>query len=92
MRRHPDTLKNPVKRAQYDIQRNNQSEFRSKLGGETNDRKGIQRDIDIQNKLLSILYIKRRRNVRRYRASATTSLKCSLGNIPTDTWISTFGT
>jgi curved DNA-binding protein CbpA len=58
-----DTLKNPAKRAQYDIRRNNQSEFRSKLGEEASDRKGIKRDIDIQNKLLSILYIKRRRNV-----------------------------
>jgi curved DNA-binding protein CbpA len=58
-----DTLKNPVKRAQHDIQRNNQSEFRLKLGEEASDRKGIKQDIDIQNKLLSILYIKRRRNV-----------------------------
>jgi curved DNA-binding protein CbpA len=58
-----DTLRNPGKRAQHDIQRANQSEFRSKLGAEAGDRKGIQRDIDIQNKLLSILYIKRRRNV-----------------------------
>jgi curved DNA-binding protein CbpA len=58
-----DTLKNPIKRAQHDIQRKNQSEFRSKLGEEASDRKGIKQDIDIQNKLLSILYIKRRRNV-----------------------------
>ena len=58
-----DTLKNPARRAQHDIQRANQSEFRSKLGEEAND-KGIKRDIEIQNKLLSILYIKRRRNVR----------------------------
>ena len=58
-----DTLRNPAKRAQHDIQRANQSEFRSKLGAEAGDTKSIQRDIDIQNKLLSILYIKRRRNV-----------------------------
>lgn len=59
-----DTLKNPVKRAQHDIQRNNHSEFRSKLGEEASDGKCVKRDIDIQNKILSILYIKRRRNIR----------------------------
>jgi curved DNA-binding protein CbpA len=59
-----ETLKNPAKRAQHDVQRANRSEFRSKLGEEANDKKGIKRDIEIQNKLLSILYIKRRRNVR----------------------------
>ena len=58
-----DTLKNPVKRAQYDIQRNNRSEFRSKLDEEADEGKDIQQDIDIQGKILSILYVKRRRNV-----------------------------
>jgi curved DNA-binding protein CbpA len=58
-----DTLKNPVKRAQHDIRRNSRSEYRSKLDEEAGDRKGIKRDIDIQNKMLSILYVKRRRNV-----------------------------
>ena len=59
-----ETLKNPAKRAQHDVQRAYHSEFRSKLGEEANDKKGIKRDVEIQNKLLSILYIKRRRNVR----------------------------
>jgi hypothetical protein len=30
---------------------------------EAGDRKGIERDADIQNKLLSMLYVKRRENV-----------------------------
>ena len=58
-----DTLRDPVKRAQYDIQYKNRSSFRSKLAEEANDSKGIERDVDIQNKLLSILYVKRRQNI-----------------------------
>lgn len=58
-----DTLRDPVKRAQYDIQYQNQSSFRAKLTEEASDSKGIDRDSDIQNKLLSILYVKRRQNI-----------------------------
>jgi curved DNA-binding protein CbpA len=58
-----DTLKNPVKRAQYDIQHKNHSGFRWKLAEEASDSKGIERDVDIQNKLLSVLYVKRRQNI-----------------------------
>jgi curved DNA-binding protein CbpA len=57
-----DTLRDPVKRAQYDIRHTNNSDFRSKLAEEVSG--GIDRDVDIQNKLLSILYVKRRQNVR----------------------------
>jgi curved DNA-binding protein CbpA len=59
-----DTLKDPVKRAQYDIQHKNHSQFRWKLAEEASDSKGIERDVDIQDKLLSILYVKRRQNIR----------------------------
>ena len=58
-----DTLKDPVKRAQYDIQHKNQSGFRTKLAEEASNTKGIERDVGIQDKLLSILYVKRRQNV-----------------------------
>src|SRR5437867_3016696 len=47
-----DTLRDPAKRAQYDIRYNSHSEFRSKLAEEVSG--GIDRDVDIQNKLLSI--------------------------------------
>ena len=58
-----DTLRDPVKRAQYDIQHKNHSGFRWKLAEEASDSKGIERDVDIQDKLLSILYVKRRQNI-----------------------------
>ena len=34
------------------------------MAEEASDSKGIGRDVDIQNKLLSILYVKRRQNIR----------------------------
>jgi hypothetical protein len=52
-----------LKRAQYDIQHKNHSGFRWKLAEEASDSKGIERDVDIQNKLLSVLYVKRRQNI-----------------------------
>jgi curved DNA-binding protein CbpA len=58
------TLKDPVKRAEYDIQHKNHSTSRSKLTEEASDCEGIGRDVDIQNKLLSILYVQRRQNIR----------------------------
>jgi curved DNA-binding protein CbpA len=58
-----NTLRDPVKRAQYDIQHKNRSSFRWRLAEEAGDSKGIERDADIQNKLLSMLYVKRRQNV-----------------------------
>lgn len=58
-----DTLKDPVKRAQYDIQHKNHSGFRTKLAEEASNTKGIARDVGIQDKLLSILYVKRRQNI-----------------------------
>jgi hypothetical protein len=53
-----------VKRAQYDNQHKDHSGFRWKLVNEASDSKGIERDVDMQNRLLSILYVKRRQNIR----------------------------
>jgi len=58
-----DTLSDPAKRAQYDIRHKNHLGIRWKLTEEASDSKGIERDADIQNKLLSILYVKRRQNI-----------------------------
>src|SRR5262245_48085676 len=58
-----NALKDPANRAQYDIQHKNHSDLRWKLNNEASDRKGIERDVDFQNRLLSILYVKRRQNV-----------------------------
>jgi curved DNA-binding protein CbpA len=59
-----ETLKDPGKRARYDIEHKNHSGARWKLTEEASDSKGLERDSDIQNKLLSILYVKRRQNIR----------------------------
>src|SRR5258708_36536783 len=45
-----NTLREPVKRAQYDLRHRNHSEFRSKLAEEVSS--GLDRDVDVQNKLL----------------------------------------
>jgi len=58
------TLRDPVKRAQYDIQHRDHSNFSWKLAKEASDSKGINGDVDTQTKLLSILYAKRRQNIR----------------------------
>jgi curved DNA-binding protein CbpA len=58
-----DTLKDPVKRAQYDIRHKNHAGLRWRIAEEASDGNGIARDADIQNKLLSILYVKRRQNI-----------------------------
>jgi curved DNA-binding protein CbpA len=59
-----NTLKDPIKRAQFDIRHQNHSGMRWRLAEEASDSKGIVRDVDTQNKLLSILYVKRRQNIR----------------------------
>jgi len=58
------TLRDSVKRAQYDIQRRDHSNFNGKLAKEASDSKGIDGDVYIQTKLLSILYARRRQNIR----------------------------
>ena len=59
-----DALSDPVKRAQYDDEHKNRSKIRSKLTEEADDSKGVGRGLDIQNKLLSLIYVKCRQNVR----------------------------
>jgi curved DNA-binding protein CbpA len=57
------TLKDPARRAQYDIQHKDHSGLRVKLADETNDARGIERDALVQDKVLSVLYVKRRQNI-----------------------------
>jgi curved DNA-binding protein CbpA len=59
-----DALKDPIKRAQHDLERTTRSTVRSRLVAEARDRDGIGQGIDIQNKLLSLLYVQRRQSVR----------------------------
>ena len=58
-----NTLRDPLRRARYDIQYQVQSSARSKLVDELNGTKTWQ-DTDLQSKLLSLLYVKCRQNVR----------------------------
>ncbi len=57
-----NTLRDPVRRAQYDINFHVQSSARLKLADEVNSTK-IWQDTDLQNKLLSVLFVKCRQNV-----------------------------
>jgi len=58
-----NTLTDPVKRAQYDIQHRENSNHRRELIEEASDAKSIEADVVIQGKLLSLLYVKRRKEV-----------------------------
>ncbi|RWC44140.1 MAG: J domain-containing protein [Mesorhizobium sp.] len=58
-----NTLKDPVKRAQYDIAYRDHAGLRRELTEEASSTKGIERDAVIQAKLLSLLYAKRRQDV-----------------------------
>jgi curved DNA-binding protein CbpA len=58
-----DVLSDPGKRAQYDVKHKNNSSLRWKLLKEASDNKAVEQDVDIQNKLLSIFYIRRRQNL-----------------------------
>ena len=57
-----NTLRDPVKRAQYDIQHKSHSAVRRQLSEEASDSNGVDRDVEIQDKILSLLYVKRRQN------------------------------
>ncbi|MER8437759.1 DnaJ domain-containing protein [Mesorhizobium sp. M1312] len=57
-----NTLKDLVKRAQYDIQYKDHLKLRRGLIEETSNN-SIERDVVIQAKLLSLLYVKRRQDV-----------------------------
>ena len=58
-----NTLKDPVKRAQYDIEYKEHLNIRRGLSEEASNAKGIERDAVIQAKVLSLLYVKRRQDV-----------------------------
>ena len=59
-----DTLKDPVKRVHYDILYNDHLNIHRELTQEATDSRGIERDSVIQAKVLSLLYVKRRKDVR----------------------------
>jgi curved DNA-binding protein CbpA len=58
-----NTLRDPAKRAQYDIQHRDHSGSRWKLTDEASNTKSIEGDAVIQGRLLSILYVKRRQDI-----------------------------
>jgi curved DNA-binding protein CbpA len=58
-----NTLRDPVKRAQYDVQYRQNSNHRHELVEEASDVRGLERDAVIQDKLLSLLYVQRRKDV-----------------------------
>lgn len=57
-----NALRDPVKRVQYDIEYRKHLGARTELVEEVGDGAGVDRDQDIQNKLLAMLYAKRRRD------------------------------
>jgi len=57
-------LRDPEKRAAYDVQYKAHSDLRWKLAEEPSNGSGVGRDADIQNRMMAILYAKRRRNIR----------------------------
>ncbi|MGC1357443.1 MAG: DnaJ domain-containing protein [Xanthobacteraceae bacterium] len=58
-----DVLSDSGKRAQYDVKHKHHSGLRWKVLKEASDNKNIEPDVDIQNKLLSIFYVRRRQNI-----------------------------
>jgi curved DNA-binding protein CbpA len=58
-----DRLKDPAKRAQYDLEQKKHSGLRWKLAEEARDDKGHDRDVEIQSRLLAILYVRRRQHI-----------------------------
>ncbi|MER8696311.1 DnaJ domain-containing protein [Mesorhizobium opportunistum] len=58
-----NTLKDPVKRAQYDIQYKDHAGLSRELSEEAGNTKGMERDVVIQARLLALLYVKRRQDV-----------------------------
>src|SRR6185503_9994478 len=51
-------------RAQYDIQYKNHSSVCSELAQEASESNLVNGDVSLQDKVLSILYVKRRRNIK----------------------------
>lgn len=58
-----NTLKDPVKRAEYDVQYYGRLQLNRQTVDEASDGKGLDRDVVIQDRLLSLLYVRRRRDV-----------------------------
>jgi curved DNA-binding protein CbpA len=58
-----EILRHPEQRAQYDLNYKRYLEYSSKLAEEASDKESLELDAVIQEKLLSILYVKRRRNM-----------------------------
>jgi curved DNA-binding protein CbpA len=58
-----DALRDPVKRAQYDIQYKDYLASHRELAEQAGERRGSERDVELQDRLLSVLYAKRRRNM-----------------------------
>ncbi|MBR0939082.1 DnaJ domain-containing protein [Bradyrhizobium jicamae] len=58
------TLTNPERRAQYDLEHRDRVHARNRLVGELRDGKPIEHGVEIQEKLLSLLLLKCRQNVR----------------------------
>ena len=59
-----NALRDPARRAQYDVEHKRQSGVRTQLAEEASDSEGIDRDAEMQNKLLSLFYVRRRKDVR----------------------------
>jgi curved DNA-binding protein CbpA len=57
-----NVLKDPVKRAQYDIEYARHSEFYRRLNKEAREGDGLDQDADVQDRLLTLLYVRRRRS------------------------------
>jgi curved DNA-binding protein CbpA len=58
-----EILRDPEKRAQYDLNHKSRLEYSLQLVEEASDKESLELDAVIQEKLLSILYVKRRRNM-----------------------------
>lgn len=58
-----NTLKDPVKRAEYDNHYQRHSELRRETAKEAGSPNVIERDVIIQDKILALLYVRRRRDV-----------------------------
>lgn len=57
-------LRDPAKRAEHDVRYKIHCDLRSKVVKEASNSNGIDRDADIQNKMLALLYAQRRENMR----------------------------
>jgi len=59
-----NALRDPAKRAQYDVERKSRVDGHANLGKVFKDSDGIGQGVDIQSRLLSLLYVRCRQSVR----------------------------